>query len=125
MSGRWTLRFDGMPPSPNARLHYMARARSAKHWRQIASLYYVTLGERIPPLQRVRLSLVFTRRTLGRADWDNDLARAKPLVDGLVDAGVIPDDRRANVEWGTVREAKGAPGVVLVVEALGGAEGAQ
>lgn len=126
MSGRWELRFEGMPPNPNARLHHMARARSAKHWRQIA--YYLALSElrreRIPQLERARLSLVFTRRTVGRADEDNDLARAKPLVDGLVDAGILPDDTRAHVEWGTVLEEKGRPGVRLVIEALGGAEGA-
>lgn len=115
---RWVLEFDGMPPNPNARLHYMARARSAKHWRRLASLYHVLLGERIPPQQRVRLSLVFTRRTLGRADEDNDRARAKNLVDGLIDAGVIPNDTRGHIEWGPCTEEKGPPGVRLIIEAL-------
>jgi hypothetical protein len=121
-TGRWEVAFTGMPPSPNARLHYMARARSAKAWRQRARLYHVLLGARIPPLERVRITATLTRRTLGRADEDNDRARLKPLVDGLVDAGVIPNDTRGHIEWGPCLEAKGAPGVVLVVEALGGGE---
>ena len=111
---RWVLRLDGMPPSPNARLHYMARARSAKHWRQLAAL--TAQREHVPPMPRVRVSAVLTRRRLGLADEDNDRARVKPIVDGIVDAGVISRDTRGHVEWGDVTEQRGAPGVVLIVE---------
>lgn len=105
-----------MPPSPNARLHHMARARSAKHWRTLA--HYTAKLDDIPALRRVRITAVLTRRTLGRADEDNDRARLKPLTDGLVDAGILPNDTRGFIEWGPCTEAKGRPGVRLIVEAL-------
>ena len=69
----------------------------------------------IPPLARVRLSAVIIRKHLGVADPDNDAARVKPIIDGIVAAGVIPTDTYRYVEWGGVAERRGAPGVELVI----------
>lgn len=120
MSGRWELMLEEMPPGPNDRLHWAERARRARGYRAWAHLTARQLA--IPPCGRVRISATFTRRVVGRADEDNDRARLKNLADGLVDAGVIPNDTRGHIEWGPCLEAKGTPGVVLVVEALGGGE---
>lgn len=114
---RWELLFDGMPPGPNARPNYHARARVTRYWRECAAVYARHVYQ-VPPLPRVRLSAVFFRRTIGVADEDNDRARLKPLVDGLRDAGVIPNDTRGFVEWGAVTEVRGHPGVRLIVEAI-------
>lgn len=79
----------------------------------------------MPTLERVRISAVMERRSLGVADEDNDRSRLKPLVDGLRDAGVIANDTRGFVEWGTVTERRAGPdgpGVLLIVEALEHAE---
>ena len=112
----WTLEFAGYPPSPNARMHIYAKSKSNKQWRRFAGL--AARYQEIPPQQRIRLSAVIVRRALGVADEDNDRARLKPVVDGLVDAGVIPNDHRGCVEWGSVDEERGPAGLRLVIEAL-------
>ena len=111
---RWELEFNDIPPGPNDRMHFMVRAKETKRWRRWAAL----LAGGIPPQSRVRLSAIFRRRALGRADADNDLARLKPVADGVVAAGVVPDDNRAYVEWGPVTEERGDRGFVLIIEGL-------
>lgn len=111
----WHLRFEGMPPNLlNARLHHHTRARVVRHWRRRA--WAAAALADIPPLGRARLSAVFTRRALHVADPDGDMARLKPLVDGLRDARVLSNDTRRCVEWGPLDEAHGPPGVTLVIE---------
>ncbi|HLH24819.1 MAG TPA: hypothetical protein VK066_20040 [Chloroflexota bacterium] len=117
MGRRWELCINHMPPNLlNARLIPQARARITAEWR--ARAYVEARLARIPPLARVRLSAVFTRRALNVADPDGDMARLKPLADGLRDAGVIHNDTRRFVEWGPVTEEHGRPGVRLIVEEL-------
>jgi hypothetical protein len=117
MTARWELHFDGMPPNLlNARLSVRARIQAVKLWRERAAWHARQAG--LPRLERARLSAVFTRRALGVADEDGDHARCKMLVDGLVRAGVLPQDTRSHVEWGPILEQRGLPGVTLIVEAL-------
>ena len=114
-----------LPPNANDRLHWRVRAPWVAEWRKASADNARAL--QIPALGRVRISAVIYRSHLGKADADGDLARLKPLVDGLVDAGVIPDDRRQFVEYGPVIEhrATGEPGLLLILEpaALGSGEG--
>ncbi len=114
----WRLKFSGTPPGPNARLHWRQRAAITRAWREQAGVLVRLAG--IPPLGRIRISITYYRRRLGVCDWDNDVARAKPILDGIVAAGVIPTDTRAFVEWGACTEARGAPGVELGIEEMGG-----
>ena len=118
MTGRWELRFDGLPEADNVRRrwHWARRAAHDKAWRTEAALK--AQAARIPGLYRVRLSAVIYRPRLGVADPRNDQARLKVIEDGLVDAGIVPNDTYRYVEVGAIREERGAPGVLLVVEAL-------
>ncbi len=118
MSRTWCLKFAGYPPGPNARLHWRHRAAITREWKEQAGVLVRLAG--IPPLERIRVSAIFYRRRLGVADEDNDVARLKPALDGIVAMGVVPTDTRAFVEWGTVAEARGAPGVELVIEEVSG-----
>ena len=111
------------PPNTNERrkMHHMAEAREVKAWRTEAAL----LGGIIGRHQRIRVSAVVYRPRLGSADPDGDVSRVKPLLDGLVDAGVVPNDTHAHVEIGTVTEARSSDrpgeyprGVELIVEVL-------
>lgn len=70
----------------------------------------------IPPMDAIKVSSVFYRRNLGVADYDNDLSRLKPCIDGLVDAGVIPRDTRKHVAYGSCREEHGTKGFDVIVE---------
>lgn len=116
MPTRWVLEFGAYPPSPNARMHFMKRAGYNKRWRELVALQAWLNG--VPKMQRIKVSAVIIRRALGRADEDNDRSRLKPVIDGLVDAGVIPDDRRGCVVWGDVTEERGKAGLRLIVEAI-------
>ena len=105
-----------MPPGPNARPHWYTRALTARQWKE--RVYLECRRLEIPRLARIRLSAVIYRKHLGVADEDNDRARLKPALDGIVAAGVIPTDTRRFVELGPVTEARGAPGVELLIEEL-------
>ncbi len=100
----WTLIFDGHPPSPNDRLHWRKRAKLTKHWRTLAKVE--AQRQVIPPMKKIKLSVVIYRRNLGVADEDNDRGRTKGILDGIVDAGVVPNDTRGEIIWGPVDEAK-------------------
>lgn len=46
---------------------------------------------------RVAVELIYYPSNNGRRDADNIAATLKPILDGLVDAGVIPDDKAEHV----------------------------
>lgn len=84
------------PPNENRRLHWSARAKREKEWRDVASTTArVALrlhgGADDFPIERATLEYVFLL-TAARGDLDNLVAACKPLVDGLRDAGIIRDD---------------------------------
>ena len=76
--------------SPNARTHYLAKARATSEAKQIASLAL----RGVPPIHgQVELDweidLPAGRK---RMDWDNALCTLKAYGDSLVEAGIIEDD---------------------------------
>lgn len=93
-AGEWALRlpFERVSdvPSLNDRDHWAVKARKVKEWRRAAWL--LARAERIPACERVLIELHYVPRTNQRRDADNLVAALKPLADGLVDAGVVPDD---------------------------------
>lgn len=89
----------GIPtrPNENRRLHWSARAKGEKEWRETAvaaARYALRSSGRADfyPLRRATLEYVFV---LERASGDLDglVAASKPLLDGIVEAGVLVDDR--------------------------------
>jgi crossover junction endodeoxyribonuclease RusA len=93
---RLWLSIDRAPLTLNGRPHWRTRYRWTKTLRNRAKRLCRDLG--VPPLDRpvVELHLIPPNRT--RRDADNLVPTAKPCVDGLVDAGVIPDDSPAYVD---------------------------
>jgi Holliday junction resolvase RusA-like endonuclease len=83
-----------LPPqelSPNARPHYMAKARAVKRYREAAHLS--ALAERpARPMQAAKVTARFFFRTRRRRDRDNLLASLKPAFDGIADARVVTND---------------------------------
>ena len=79
----------------NDRSHWSARARRAAEWRRagfLAACAWRTMPSRaLPGRWLVRLSLP-VRWVNQRRDPHNFIATVKPIVDGMVDAGVWPDD---------------------------------
>lgn len=79
--------------SPNARIHFMTRARLTKQHRQAAKLVAMgALNRDEPRWKRASVQLAWTFEDARKRDHDNLLARCKAYFDGLRDAGLIDDD---------------------------------
>jgi crossover junction endodeoxyribonuclease RusA len=77
-------------PNLNHRQHWSQRAQLTKSWR--ATTHLMCKAGKIPPLPRILVALYYLPAVQRRRDPDNLVAALKPAVDGLVDAGVVPDD---------------------------------
>src|SRR5690625_3567368 len=91
----WILDFDMLGPVPTAnrvhRMHYHAVGKMRREWRKTSAS--LTRIARIAPCDRIRITAWVEdsdRRRL--SDPDAPAPAVKPVIDGLVDAGVIPDD---------------------------------
>lgn len=84
------------PMNLNHRQHYMVAAK------QRAEIVNITIwmcrAYKIPPMRKIKVTMHYIPKVNRRRDDDNLVATMKPLVDGLVKAGVIPDDTREYVE---------------------------
>ena len=120
-----------LPPkelSPNARLHYQAKAKAAKRYRWevfAASLKHCGAT----PIARILLGgppyrLTETYRFADRRKRDvrNLFAAFKAGEDGLVDAGIIPGDDDSVLIHGSPRiervASKKDEGILVVIEAV-------
>lgn len=94
--------------------HY-ARARLVKTVRWRAKV--AAIEARIPACGRVAIELHYAPRDLRRRDPFNLVATLKPVEDGIVDAGVIPDDTPQYSEptVPVIDEPTGQPGRLYVV----------
>jgi hypothetical protein len=111
-----------LPPGPNgSRGNPIAHGQWVKGWRESArDIARAAVGE-IEPLRRARVTAIMRRTRIGQADPDNDMARCKPLLDGLRDAKVLRRDTYQAVELGQISEERAGaegPGVLLIVEEL-------
>ena len=74
----------------NSRGHWSQRASEVSAWRMVAKQAANRAG--IPKLDVVFVELEMTPADMRRRDPDNLAGALKPILDGIVDAGVIPDD---------------------------------
>ena len=94
----WTLRvgyYTKPPLSLNDRMHWRKKAGITKKVRAGVFLD----AESIPVLGWATVELHYVPRDRRRRDRDNLVATLKPCMDGLVDAGVIPDDTPEYLTW--------------------------
>lgn len=102
----------------NDRPHWSRRARLTRIWRTTTALHaHRTLGlgraKRAQPPSYVRVTFPVTVNR--RRDADGPAPTTKAIVDGLVDAGLWPDDTPEWVETLGSRFAKGADVVVVEI----------
>lgn len=88
----WTIGLPWLKPplSLNDRMHYRTKAQWTRQIRTTA--WAEALRHRVPVLARCSVQLWYAPRDRRVRDEDNLMATAKPLYDGLVDAGIVPDD---------------------------------
>lgn len=103
MNGPVTIQFPvpAKQLSMNDKTHWGTRHRWVKAWRHTACIETINqVREPIPlPPCFVHVTIPFSRGA--RRDPHNFFATVKPIVDGLVDAGLWPDD---TTEWVTTVE---------------------
>lgn len=90
-AGRWVLELPFTKPlSLNDRDHWRVKATRTATWRDAAGK--LTRYAKIPKCTAITVELWYTPRDDGPRDPLNLVASLKACEDGLVDAGVIPDD---------------------------------
>ena len=117
---------EGRPPSMNDanRQVQAQRWRERREWRSTAQAVASEAaqrwlrrhaGIRWQKLDRCSLDVVFIVPRRGRRDWDNLTSTIKPLLDGIVDAGVIADDSQECIQTVTlsIRHEKGRSATIL------------
>ncbi len=88
-----------LPPRelhPNARCHYMAKAKKTKQYRNDAALAAVAAkreAKMVYPMPAAIVQATFITKTKRHMDPDNALASLKSAIDGLTDARVLHSDR--------------------------------
>lgn len=81
--------------SPNARLHWAAKARAVKQARSLAAWEAAASRqfERLKGAERLSARLTFSPPDERRRDTDNMLASAKPYIDGIADVIGVDDSK--------------------------------
>lgn len=122
----WTIElpYTRPPLSLNDRFQTVAgrRAHSALVARVRSDTATLVRAARIPKQAAIHLRLHYRPGDKRRRDADNLTATLKPAIDGIVTAGVVPDDCAPYVDWSRPvihAPVKGKDGALwLVIEAV-------
>lgn len=87
----------------NDRRHWTRKSPLVRTIRQIA--HQTAVVTRAPHLQRARLAVTLAYPDRKRRDRHNYTPTIKPIVDGLIDAGVLPDDDDTHLEGPVLKVA--------------------
>lgn len=94
------LPFKRPPLTLNGRYHWAEQNRLTQQLRMIGKVK----TRHLPEMEKCRVELVWYVNTRHRRDTINPSLTLKALVDGMVDAEVIPDDTYQHVETQVVIE---------------------
>lgn len=119
----WTIRlpWPAPPASANDRDHWRVKARKVAEIREVSEREARTFGPHRPdlfPIRRIAVGLTYVPRDKRRRDPDNLVVPLfKALVDGIVDAGIVPDDTPEYVirTMPVIAEPDGDPRLLLVI----------
>ncbi len=103
-----TITIDHLPPAdlnPNRlshNIHWTKRSLVERRAREEG--YYLALEQwkQAKPMQKVRVSILFTFKDNRDHDLDNILSAAKPYLDGFKDAGLIVGDSYKHLSYGRI-----------------------
>lgn len=97
MAETWSLwlPYRSPPLTLNQRIHHMAEHRIKGDLKKAAIL--LARSQKIPHLRAITAELRWLKADNRRADADNIAPTLKPLLDGLVAAGVLDDDNSDHV----------------------------
>jgi hypothetical protein len=118
---RLELNIDGLPKTTNnSKSNWRARMAEARKWKQ---LVYSKIDATMRPnevLKEAKLTLI--RHSSVEPDFDGLVSSFKHLIDGLIQARVIENDKMGNIgqpnyKWEYVPRNRGR--VTIIVEELG------
>ena len=96
--GTWQIELPiSTPLSLNDRSHWSVKGRQVAALRRDAG--WCAREAKIARCRKIKVTLIYEPRNERRRDKDNLVATLKPVVDGLVDVGVIPDDTPEHIEY--------------------------
>jgi len=117
MPGNLVFKSEGTPPNyANARMHWRVKFVSLALWKA----HVVKHIGRTPAQWRIEQpQLTLTLFSLKEPDFDNLVSRWKPVIDGLVAAGIIQDDKISVIgsptfHWRKVKKLKDQSIEILV-----------
>lgn len=85
-----TFPWQRPPLSANDRMHWATKARATRAIRDLTAIDARKAG--IPAVEHVTARLAWVVTDRRRRDTDNTYPTFKAMCDGLVDAGIVPDD---------------------------------
>lgn len=93
---RLEIELDGLPNLANRvfRGNWRGRHGATQAWKKKV---ISAIGGRIPPEPLTKAKLTLTRFSSAEPDFDGLVTSFKPCIDSLIVAGIIVDDKRANV----------------------------
>lgn len=115
------IEIEGLPKTINeiGRKHWAVKKKEVDKWHQLVAMH--TLGKRpMKPLKHAKVTMI--RHSSKEPDFDNLASSFKAVMDGLIKAGVIENDRQANIGQPSYRWEKaphGAGHIWVRVEELG------
>lgn len=92
VSYKLSFELNELPPSLNVfmRMHFRERA---KVFKRIENQCHLLMAGKTPEKPLAKFLITFTRFTIRPLDIDNLVASFKPVLDSIVRAGVIEDDK--------------------------------
>ena len=105
--------------SPNARLHWAAKAKLTKNAR-LASYYIakVVLNGELPKWTSARTTITYYKKTAAHMDADGALSRLKAALDGIADAGIVSNDKAFSHNPITILKDAANPRVGILIEQI-------
>ena len=103
MSGPWLLIWEGerwVTTNEHLRSHYHVRNAASKYWRGVVATLARQVGVPVR-MGRIGVEVQCLVPHKGRRDPDADMMVMKFVLDGLADAGCIPDDTGTYVRFFT------------------------
>lgn len=124
-----------LPPkacSPNFKGHWAEKGRATKQYREAARMLCYAAKPKDWDAERISIKPEFflsrhDTRGYHPLDKQNAIASLKAAIDGLVDAGLLPNDSNNKIVWEdpilhrSLKEHKGKAAVLLHIEVLDGA----
>jgi len=95
----------------NQRLHRMQTAELTKAWREAAKNAAKTIT---PAKTPARVTATIWKPHAGRYDPGNLYPTAKAILDGLVDAGIFPDDDHKHIIGPDMRHGGKGPALIVI-----------